>query len=161
MTTTVTVSPMRADECDVAAELMQQVIEPLGYYNARARSEELAKYQPDELKAAIDDDPLSVLLARDQERVVGFCVSKYDDGVIWLSWFGAEAESRGKGVGCALLEALAATLEARRAHKVWCDTRTENVESEGVLKRMGFRKLVELRNHWYGQDFFLWEWYPK
>jgi hypothetical protein len=25
------------------------------------------------------------------------------------------------------------------------------------LKKLGFREIIELKNHWYGQDFILWE----
>lgn len=157
----VTVSPMQSDEAGHAARIIQSVIESLPYYNDRAKAEELAKYSETELQALNRLDPDSVLLARIDGTIVGFCLSRYDDGVIWLSWFGVVEGCRQQGVGRALLDALAATLPRRRAHKVWCDTRTENVRSQQVLERAGFRRIVQIANHWYGQDFILWEWYPS
>jgi ribosomal protein S18 acetylase RimI-like enzyme len=159
--TVIAVSPMHADEAATVASLMRSVIEPLGYYNDRARAEELAKYTPDALRAAAEEEHFAVLVARDDDRIVGFCVSRYDDALVWLSWFGAHPDWRGRGVGRSLLASLGSTLAARNAHKVWCDTRTDNLLSQAVLSRFGFTKLAELRNHWYGQDFLLWEWYPQ
>ena len=139
---------------------MRETIEPLQYYNERARREELAKYSQEGLRGLMDEEAEAVLVARFGARIVGFCVSRYDDGTVWLSWFGTSADARGKGVGSALLAALAQSLSRRRAHKIWCDTRVENVRSGAVLERAGFKRIATIANHWYGQDFHLWEWYP-
>jgi len=139
---------------------MHRTIQPLTYYNDRAIRAELAKYTADALRSMVEADPQAVLVARDDTGPVGFCVSRFDDGTIWLSWFGTDPRARRKGVGASLLAALANTLPSRHAHKIWCDSRTDNVESKSVLERAGFRRITTLTNHWYGQDYFLWEWYP-
>lgn len=139
---------------------MRATIEPLTYYNAPAIASELTKYSAAGLRALLAGDPQAVLVARDGSELVGFCVSRFDDGTIWLSWFGTAAHARGRGIGTALITALKNRLPSRNAHKIWCDSRTENVESQSVLERAGFRHVVTLTNHWYGQDYFLWEWYP-
>lgn len=154
------IGPATELEIDALAELMRATIEPLTYYNAEARRAELVKYNAAALRALAADDPQAVLVARDQADLIGFCVSRYDDGTIWLSWFGTAARARGRGTGAALLAALANTLAARHAHKIWCDSRTDNTESRSVLERAGFRRIATLTNHWFGQDYFLWEWYP-
>jgi ribosomal protein S18 acetylase RimI-like enzyme len=154
------VEPIAPGEFDAVAALMRGVIEPLSYYNDRAKRAEYAKYSADGLRALAAVDPQAVLVARDAGTPIGFCVSRFDDGTIWLSWFGTAARARGRGVGAALLAALAATLPSRNAHKIWCDSRVNNVESKSVLERAGFRRVATLTNHWYGQDYFLWEWYP-
>lgn len=152
------VGPAQPGEIDAVAALMRATIEPLAYYNARARRAELAKYTAETLRTMAADDPLAVLVARQHRRVVGFCVSRYDDATIWLSWFGTAHDARGRGIGTALLRALADSLPARGAHKIWCDSRTDNVESRAVLERFGFRRVATLENHWFGQDYYLWEW---
>jgi ribosomal protein S18 acetylase RimI-like enzyme len=139
---------------------MRDTIQPLVYYNERARRAELAKYTADALRALVAEDPQAVLVARDGTGLAGFCISRFDDGTIWLSWFGTDVRARGRGVGASLLATLAATLPSRHAHKIWCDTRTDNVQSQSVLGRAGFRRIATLTNHWYGQDYYLWEWYP-
>jgi ribosomal protein S18 acetylase RimI-like enzyme len=158
--TTPAVGPITDHEIDAVAALMRATIQPLTYYNDRAIRAELTKYTADTLRAMIAGDPQAVLVARDNAGPVGFCVSRCDDGTIWLSWFGTAVRARGRGVGAALLAALAATLPSRHAHKIWCDSRVDNTESKSVLERAGYRRIATLTNHWYGQDYFLWEWYP-
>jgi ribosomal protein S18 acetylase RimI-like enzyme len=158
--TTPEIGPIAQHEFDAVAALMRDTIQPLAYYNERARRTELAKYSADGLRSLVAEDPQAVLVARDSSGPIGFCVSRYDDGTIWLSWFGTDARARGRGVGGSLLAALAKTLPSRHAHKIWCDSRVENTPSQSVLARAGFRRIATLTNHWYGQDFFLWEWYP-
>jgi ribosomal protein S18 acetylase RimI-like enzyme len=155
-----TIGPIAEHEIDALAALMRDTIQPLACYNERARRAELAKYAAGGLRSLVAEDPQAVLAARDSSGLIGFCVSRYDDGTIWLSWFGTAARARGSGIGSSLLAALAKTLPSRRAHKIWCDSRVDNKESQSVLERAGFRRIATLTNHWFGQDFFLWEWYP-
>jgi ribosomal protein S18 acetylase RimI-like enzyme len=152
--------PIADHEIDALAALMRGTIERLTYYNEPAISSELSKYSAEKLRTRIAGDSQSVIVARDANGVVGFCVSRFDDGTIWLDWFGTELRARGRGIGGALLTALAATLASRNAHKIWCDSRTDNTESKSVLERAGYRRITTLTNHWFGQDYFLWEWYP-
>ncbi len=140
---------------------MRETIAAIPYYNEAAKSAEFAKYTVDRLRARQDGDPGALLVARDDDGgLIGFCVSRYDDATIWLDWFGTAAHARKRGVGSALLDALAAALPARGAHKIWCDSRTDNVESAAALERAGFRRIATLSNHWYNQDYFLWEYFP-
>jgi ribosomal protein S18 acetylase RimI-like enzyme len=147
-------------EIGALAALMRETIEPLAYYNDRAIRAELIKYTPATLRALATDDPHALIVARDATGLIGFCVSRFDDGTVWLSWFGTAPRARGRGVGASLLAALADTLPSRHAHKIWCDSRTDNKESRSVLSRAGYRQIATLTNHWYGQDYFLWEFYP-
>jgi ribosomal protein S18 acetylase RimI-like enzyme len=147
-------------EFDALAALMRVTIEPLAYYNEKAIRAEMTKYTAAALRALATDDPNAVLVSRDADGLTGFCLSRFDDGTVWLSWFGTAGRARRTGVGAALLAALAGTLSVRDAHKVWCDSRTDNKESKSVLERAGFQRIATLTNHWYGQDYFLWEWYP-
>jgi ribosomal protein S18 acetylase RimI-like enzyme len=158
--TVLAIGPVAEHEVDALVTLMRDTIQPLAYYNERARAAELAKYTSEGLRASVAEDPQAVLVARDDRGLIGFCISRFDDGTIWLSWFGTAAGARGRGIGASLLAALAKTLPSRHAHKVWCDSRVDNVESKSVLERAGFRRIATLANHWYGQDYFLWEWYP-
>jgi len=156
-----TIGTVGEHECDALSTLMRDTIEPLTFYNERARRAELARYTADGLRALVAEDAQSVLVARDGASLVGFCVSRFDDGSVWLSWFGTAERARGRGIGAALLAALAETLPSRDAHKIWCDSRVENTRSAAVLERAGFRRIATLTNHWYGQDYHLWEWYPS
>ena len=152
------IGPIAAHEVDALAALMREIIEPLAYYNAPAIRSELTKYSAAALRELVAGDAQAILVARDGTDLVGFCVTRFDDGTIWLSWFGTAVRARGRGIGAALIAALKATLPSRDAHKIWCDSRTDNVESASVLERAGFTRVATLTDHWYHQDYFLWEW---
>lgn len=157
---TVRISRLNPSQAKEVADFVAATISGLSYYNDRAKTEEIAKYGPAQLVELSQADPDSVLVAYSEEHPSGFCISRYDDGLVWLSWFGVEPQYRGRGIGEALLRALGGTLGSRRAHKIWCDTRTENIGSQRVLQRFGFVRTGHFTNHWYGQDFFIWEWRP-
>ncbi len=149
--------PMTVDEADAVSELVTSTIRSLSYYNERAQTEEVGKYGPSDLISSLNEDAYSVLLAKENDEIIGFCISKYDDGLVWLAWFGVKASHRNKGVGEKLLTALEGSAPKRRAHKIWCDTRTVNLTAQHVLQKAGYTKIATLENHWYGQDFLLWE----
>jgi len=148
---------MRLDEAERTAQLFTRVLMPLPYYNETAKTSELQKYLPNSLRAAQLRDPDSVLIARTGHEIVGFCFNNIDDGLIWLSWFGVDPDHRRKGIGSALLRKLEGTAREGRSHKIWCDCRTENEASKYALSKQGYVQLCTCLNHWYGQDFILWE----
>ena len=53
-----------------------------------------------------------------------------------------------------LLE-LEKSVKDRKSHKIWCDSRTDNVQSITLFKSLGYQLLTTIPNHWYGQDFVL------
>lgn len=140
-----------------AAGLIERTISSLAYYNDRARYAEIAKYRAPLLRDLLKDDPQSVIVAKSAATIIGFCISNFDDETIWLAWFGVDAPHRGRGIGTLLIERLESTAVERGAHKIWCDTRTDNVASQRVLEAMGFSQICTIRRHWYRQDFLLWE----
>jgi len=148
---------MEQAEADSLNLLFTQVVSVLPYYNQIAKESELAKYSPDALRTYAMADPDSVLVAKIKSDLVGFCLSRYDDGLIWLSWFGVHPDHRRLGIGSALLDSLETTVRNGRSHKIWCDCRTENEASKTLLNEHAYQRLCTVRNHWYGQDFILWE----
>lgn len=154
------IGPLDVELAQKVSQLIAETIRPLEYYSERARAEEIEKYGLKQLLEMARHDPDSVLVAYIEDQPMGFCISRYDDGLLWLAWFGVDPTYRGRGVADALLQALAKTLQNRRAHKIWCDTRTDNRHSQRVLERFGFIRVAHLKNHWYGHNYFLWEWSP-
>ncbi|MDA4114009.1 MAG: GNAT family N-acetyltransferase [Thaumarchaeota archaeon] len=149
-----------AEESDLpdTARLFARVLREIPYYNALAKEGEAKKYTATTLARKLSEDPYSILVARNGDRkIVGFCISHFDDYTIWVDWYGVDTTRRRNGVGTALLKKTIQTATKRGAHKVWCDTRTINEPSKDLLQKMGFTRLVEIKNHWYGQDFILWE----
>jgi len=136
---------------------MAEVISETDYYSPEARRSEISKYTASKLLDLIQADAKSVLVATNSGGPVGFCISTYDDGLIWLSWFGVAKSERSRHIGSQLLNAAIGQVASRGCHKIWCDSRTSNLESRSVLLRAGFREICRLEKHWYGHDFSLWE----
>jgi ribosomal protein S18 acetylase RimI-like enzyme len=148
---------MDAGEAEHTANLFKEIVASLPYYNAIAREAEIAKYSVNGLLNSLAEDPDSVLVARHQGNIVGICVSRLDDTLVWLSWFVVDPRFRRMGIGISLLRALEESVRARKLHKIWCDCRTENAASKALLIGQCYEPLCTVRNHWYGQDFILWE----
>jgi len=151
------VRPMERSQAEETSRVFQSVLSAVPYYNERAKSAERLKYTSVRLQELTAADPESVLVASIDTQVVGYCFNERDDELLWLSWFGVHLDFRKRGVGQKLLDAFEDRARSMRSHKVWCDTRTNNSESISVLMRQGFQPLCTARNHWYGQDFILWE----
>lgn len=151
------IGSMTDNEAEALSLLFRDIVTSLPYYNEVAKKSEIAKYSSTSLCAAVLENPNSVLVARDGGEIAGFCFSKDDDGIIWLSWFGVHSSYRRRGIGLALLRKLEEIAKDEHIHKIWCDCRTENEASKAVLSSFGYVELVTVRNHWYGQDFILWE----
>lgn len=137
--------------------LFEEVITDLPYYNDFAKHHEANKYNKDALVKKIDEDPLSVIIALENNKIVGFCFSRFDDMVIWLEWFGVCKSNRKMGIAQKIVSYLESTVKIRDAHKIWCDCRTENVKSINLLSKCGYLPICTITNHWYRQDFILWQ----
>jgi len=137
--------------------LFKKVVTTLPFYNEIAKQNEIKKYTPKKILKMIRKDKYSVLVAKNGKKVVGFCFNRFDDYTIWIDWFGVDEKLRNNGIGTLIVERVITDARKRKAHKVWCDTRSNNEPSKNLLKKLGFREIIELKNHWYGQDFILWE----
>lgn len=153
----IAIGPMVNEEAEGLSEMFRQIVTCLPYYNEFAKRSEIAKYSPEQLRALESETPNSVLVARDGRKLAGFCFNKDDDSLVWLAWFGVHPSYRRRGLGLALLQKLEEVARERNSHKIWCDCRTENEASKVVLSNYGYVELCTVRNHWYGQDFILWE----
>lgn len=140
---------------DVVA-LFARVVEPLEIYSQAAHSDEIRKFSQAELRRRIADDACAVSLAFVDNALAGFAITEDQRGPILIHWYGVNPDARGHGVGRAILQHMIASAPERGGTRIWCDTRTTNVASIALLKELGFRQLCELKNHWHGQDFYLW-----
>src|ERR1700733_4514933 len=131
-----TLEVVDAEQSDLpaAARLFGEILRELPYYNALAKESEARKYTTATLSRKISEDPHSVLVAKDTDgEMVGFSFNQLDDFTIWIDWLGVGSASRNSGVGAAMLGETIRTAPERRAHKVWCDTRSINEPSKNLL----------------------------
>ncbi|MGJ4924382.1 GNAT family N-acetyltransferase [Bradyrhizobium oligotrophicum] len=146
-----------SDEPERVSALFRTIVDALPYYNERAKTSEISKYSANRLRQSASIDSSSILVARFNTSLVGFVISNLDDETIWLSWFGVDPVYRRRGIGDQLLQALDRRALSMGVHKLWCDSRTDNVESKARLADNGFRQICTIPDHWYRQDFVLWE----
>jgi ribosomal protein S18 acetylase RimI-like enzyme len=152
----IVIDQMDPAESEAVSALFAEIVNELPYYNAAAKASEIEQYSAGGLRNLIVSDPSSVLVAK-TDNIVGFCLSRYDDGLIWISWFGVHPKYRRRKIASALLNTLEHTVSDRGSHKVWCDSRTNNDPSIAILTKRHYQQICTVRNHWYGQDFILWE----
>lgn len=154
-----TVSVRTATEADLqeVVLLFREVLANIPYYNSMARKGERSKYTVRDLRTKLRNDKYSVVVARDKSGLLGFAFSHFDDYLIWIDWLAVNPTSRRLGVGSLIIRKVIKTSSERRAHKIWCDTRSTNEPAKLTLRKNGFREIAVVRNHWYGQDFILWE----
>jgi ribosomal protein S18 acetylase RimI-like enzyme len=145
-----------ADAAELSA-LFGQILRALPYYNERAQAAELTKYSAAGLKELIRCDPGSVFVAKVGSKLIGYCFSSHDDALVWMAWIAVHPDYRRTKVASALIQTLEARAQSLGSHKIWCDCRTENEPSKLTLLHNGFRQICTIRNHWFGQDFILWE----
>lgn len=157
MSATIQVRRMRVDEAVPASRLMRQVIRSMPVCNDRERYGEAAKYTARMVRSIVRHDPDAVLVAIGDGRIVGFCVSRRDDGLLLLEWYGVHPAWRNHGIGMRLLERVVSTAARRGCHKLWCDSNAGNKASHSLLCGLGFQPFATVKNHWYGEDFILWE----
>lgn len=139
------------------ANLISSVISKLTYYNDLAKAAEINKFCEESIKSRISSDPQSTIIAMKDDRIVGFILTRFDDFLIWIEWFAVDSSARGNGISTLLLDAAENCVRNQGCHKIWCDTRTSNEASKHILSKRGYDQIVTVTNHWYGQDFILWE----
>ncbi len=99
-----------------------------------------------------------MLIAKDKNNVVGFTnVYKIMGGVAQCDWCIVHPDYQHKGVGHALLNALYEECKKQGCHKIETDSRINNKAGIDIIKSTGWQKAAMLKNHWFGQDYFLWE----
>ncbi|MEO5684330.1 MAG: GNAT family N-acetyltransferase [Chitinophagaceae bacterium] len=143
------------------AKTIEEVITHIPYYNDLAKHNETARYNAAALAAKIKDDKHAVIIAETDTEIAGFCLSRFDDYTIWLEWFGVVDNYRGIGLTAQLLQKMEETVAERGCHKIWCDCRTSNQAAVHLLGKAAYTQITTIKNHWYNQDFILWEKYIK
>ena len=138
------------------SNLAQEVIINTPYYNKLAKENEIKKYNQENSKIRLNDPMFLDIAAKGKNKIEGFCSGYYYAGTFWIDWIGVSKKSRKKGLATQILNFLESYLLNYGVHKIWFDTRTDNKESNSLFKKLRYKKIVLLKNHWYNQDFYLW-----
>ena len=96
------------------------------------------------------DSATNVAVAREEHRVVGFAIMKYEDEEAHLLLFAVNAAHRRKGVGSALLSWLETTALTAGIGLVYLEARTRNVEARAFYRRRGYIEVRRVPNMYRG-----------
>lgn len=148
---------IKVEEAASVSELLERVVSKTLVYNEIARADQFKKYTPAYLTKHISDDAKSVVGAYADGKLVGFVITVDQTGPIWIDWICIDEGARGQHIGENLIQFCLSEAKGRSVNKYWCDTRTENQPAINLFTKMGFERKCELKSHWYGQDFYIWE----
>lgn len=138
------------------SKLAKKVISEIPYYSKNAKKHELKKFEAKTLKQKIKDKNNRYIITKINNKPVGFCYGYFDAGTFWLEWIGVDKEFRRKGIATSMIRFILNKIRPR-VHKIWNDTRANNKEAAALFKKLKFEKVTQIKNHWYKQDFCLWQ----
>tara|TARA_R110000868_G_scaffold164646_1_gene397374 strand:+ start:63 stop:548 length:486 start_codon:yes stop_codon:yes gene_type:complete len=139
------------------AHCVREVISPLQFFSQEARTKEIEKFNSDNLWAFVENKHRCNIVAIDNGEVVGFLFGVVDANVMWVLWIGMKEKHRRLDHMRTLWEMMEDWCRTKGISKVWCDTNQLNTPSIQFVQKLGYTKLADLTNYWYGHDYFLWE----
>lgn len=151
------IRPAGAGDTAALKALFDRLVMGTELYVAGSRQADIDRFTLEALEQLIARDAQMVLIVEDGGRPAGFCLATDQHGPIWIDWIAVAPEIRGRGVARALLSTLIETARNRGAGRVWCDCLAINAGAIAMLEAAGFTRIAHLANHWWGQDYLLWE----
>ena len=139
------------------SEIYTNIIKINPYYSQWAKKSELKRFNPKSIGEDMANKDNLYILMKDKNKIIGASNGYYEAGLFWIDWLVVNYNYRRKGLALKLIRYFENKLNKENIHKVWCDSRTTNIESESLLTKLGYKKLVTIKNHWYKQDFILWQ----
>jgi hypothetical protein len=144
------------DAVPLARELAAQIAAS-PYYTEEMKAAETARMSAAVIEEIITIDPDFVLVGEISGEIVGAEICSPDNGILWVQWAYVREDARKGGTGMRIGRRMNARFQNTWFTKMCCYTRTENRESNAITRLMGFRIVTELKNHWFGQDYYYWE----
>jgi ribosomal protein S18 acetylase RimI-like enzyme len=145
------------DDATALKALLDRLVMAAELYVEGSRRADIDRFTREALVHLIARDAPMMPVAEDDAGLVGFCLASDQHGPVWIDWIAVAPEVRGQGVAGALLAKLADTARGRGAARLWCDSLAVNAAAIAMLERSGFIRIAQLPNHWWGQDYLLWE----
>jgi len=110
----------------------------------------------DMLKQGIESKDGILLIAEENNEIVGLARGREAAGVCGLGFLGVKKEHRHKGIGTSLLKKLIELAKERNAHKVWLLTSPRLLPAVKLYISNGFVPEGMLRKHSHGLDMIIY-----
>ncbi|MCC7574397.1 GNAT family N-acetyltransferase [Candidatus Woesearchaeota archaeon] len=139
------------------SKLARETISESKYYNENAKKSEIQKLGINQIKKDLKNKNNIFIYVENQKEIIAFCNGYKEHGLFWINWIGVKETHRKKGVAKKIIHYLEEEMKKKNIHKIWFDTLIKNEESVQLIKKLKYKKVSTLKNHWYNQDFYLWE----
>jgi ribosomal protein S18 acetylase RimI-like enzyme len=110
----------------------------------------------DMLKQGIESKDGILLIAEENNEIVGLARGREAAGVCGLGFLGVKKEHRHKGIGVSLLNKLTEVAKERNAHKIWLLTSPRLLPAVKLYISGGFVPEGMLRKHSHGLDMIIY-----
>jgi len=149
---------LKTEEVKETSALIKKIIRENPYYNNSAKKEFITWYTPNQLSRHLEKKDMIFVVAKLKDKIVGFgSVWKSFGGVGYSDWTMVDKQCRRHGIGIAIWNYKINLAKQFGIHKVMADSLVINEEGIAFAKAHGLRRVAELKKHWYGQDYYLWE----
>lgn len=141
-------------------KLVYETIFSLPTYPRAGSEEQIRTFTPDRLKEHIKNPDRLNTIVIDNGNVVGFLFGVIERlsnaNIFYLEWNGITPLYRNKGIMQSMWNRMDMWSRDKGLEGILVDTLTNNQKMIRFLQKNNMNIWVELKNHWYGQDYFLW-----
>jgi len=141
-------------------KLVHETIFSLPTYTRAGSEEQIRIFTPDRLREHINNsDRLNTIVIHNSE-VVGFSFGVIERlsnaSMFYLEWAGVTPVYRKNGIMQSMFNRLDMWSRNNGLEGILVDTLTNNQKMIRFLQKNNLNIWAELKNHWYGRDYFLW-----
>jgi hypothetical protein len=141
----------------------------LSEYNSRGKEDQLIAYSPDKLKLNINNPDRLNIIAIENNQVVGFLFGVIERlsiaNMFYVEWFGVDTKYKTKRIKLVdgntttvinlLWDHMEMFAKSKNLNGILGDSLVSNNKAINFGKHNGMNLWAEMKNHWYGQDYFL------
>ncbi|MBU1176543.1 MAG: GNAT family N-acetyltransferase [Alphaproteobacteria bacterium] len=151
--------PARFDEIDAVHKMVMDAVRTSPYYCDDFKAYESARLTHGYLAQLLGTDPRHVMTLRENGELAGFILSGPEFGVLWQYWSYLDPAHRSGTLAMRVMRHYQTVWQNDRFHKILTYSRPENKVSIALMERYGYKRVAELKQHLFGEDYLLYE-YP-
>lgn len=141
-------------------KLVHDTIFSLPTYSKEAGEEQIKVFTADRLKEHIKNPDRLFIITIDNNQVIGFLfgiIERLSNSTIfYLEWTGVNENYRNRGVMQSMWNRMELWSLNNNLEGILVDSLTNNKKMVNFLRKNNMNIWAELKNHWYGHDYFLW-----
>lgn len=144
-------------DIDLVHRELMDLIDAMPYYNAEFKAHEKARLDKSFLRTLLAIDPWHILILESDSAPGGFLISGPDCGTIFQYWSCVFPAHRKTTLGMYGMRAFVEHWDNSRFHKASTYVRPENRIALKLLERYDYRRVADLEQHIFGQDYCIME----